>query len=328
MRTRKALRRANRPAVLAAGVLGAVLLTAATAVPAPAATTAATATATASGRGSAPSPTAGDQDRDTHTVEITSTADTLTAPSTTTPGDTVFRATTTAEGSGWIGLARPREGVSWETFHDAMRRTLSNDPQDVVEGSRELNASATLLGGVVIHADFPGAFTQHLSPGRYLLFDYLDLASAPRPRYRTLTVSGERGSEDLPAPSAVVVSASVPGAGPRFLVLGTVRAGKPVRFANAIPGQINEAVFIRVKDGTTEAELGEFIDGIGDDGQWPPDPPFISFGLGSLPLSGGQSSVVQVPLQKGRYALLTFIKDGTDGTMLAKKGQYALVDVE
>jgi hypothetical protein len=53
----------------------------------------------------------------------------------------------------------------------------------------------------------------------------------------------------------------------------------------------------------------------------------LATGLGCLPVSGGQSSVFQVPLQTGRHVLVTLNKDATDGVRLAKKGQFKIVQI-
>jgi hypothetical protein len=261
-----------------------------------------------------------------HTVELTSTADALTAPDAAAPGLTTFHATTTVEGKGWIGLVKLKEGVSWDNFRGILGRALSNTPSEVPQGAKDLDRAATMLGGAIIHPGQSGAFTQRLYPGTYLLFDFLAAGDA-QPRYRWLTVGGSPGGRGL-TPTATVVSRNVPGAGPRFEVAGTVRAGLPLRFVNEIPGQVNELIFVKIKQDATLADLKAYFDSMPDDGTFPPNSPFISAGLGSLPLSTGASSVVQVPLERTRYAVLTWVKDATDGIKLVKKGQFTIVEVK
>lgn len=260
-----------------------------------------------------------------HTVDLVSTADGLTAPATTRPGLTTFRASTTQPGKGWIGLARLTDGADWGDFLGALSRALSNTPSEVPQGAKDLDATAALLGGLVIQPGLPGSFTQRLSPGRYLLFDYLAAGDA-QPRYRWLTVSGGAVDQGL-APTATIVSRNVPGVGPRFEVRGTLRAGRPLRYVNEIPGQVNELLFVKIAEGTTEAGLKAYFDALPDDGTLPPDSPFRSASLGSLHLSTDRSSVVQVPLESTRYAALTWSKDATDGIRLVKKGLFTIVDV-
>ncbi|MFI6079963.1 hypothetical protein ACIBBB_03005 [Streptomyces sp. NPDC051217] len=251
----------------------------------------------------------------------------LTAPATTTPGTVIFRASTTDPGAGLIGLTRLASGVTWERFRDIQRRTLSDDPAVVVQAQTELAASADLLGGVVTHPGLSGSFSQDLTPGTYLLFEYFDLENAPAPRYRWLTVSGA-ASGTHPTPTATLVSESVAGA-PRFTLSGTVRAGRPWKFVNKLP-QENEAVFFPLAADVSESDLTSYFDKFGPNGEWPADPPPFdqSKGVGSLPLNPGRSSVIQIPLTVGRYVALTWLKDATDGrTRLVKEGQYKIVEV-
>lgn len=266
--------------------------------------------------------------RDGHVLRITSTADSLRAPDSAQPGPTTFRAETTAGDSGWVGLARLHDGVSWEQFRVALKGTLSSDPADIVEGSAELNRSADLLGGVVIHPGDPGFFTQRLRAGEYVLFDYKDIVRTAQPRHTELTVSG-RAQGDVARPSATLVSRTVPGVGPRFEVHGTVRGGKPVRFVNTMDEQINEAVFFPVGEEVTRERLQRFFESFGDNGEFPPNPPVdLASGLGTLPLTADESVDFRVPLEPGRYAVLTFIKDADDGVRLGAKGQYGIIRVE
>jgi hypothetical protein len=260
-------------------------------------------------------------------LEITSTADALLSPASATPGPATFRSTTTDPASGWVGLARLNEGVTVEQFHAILLRLTAPDSDEVVAGSRELNAAAKLLGGAIIHPGQPGTFTQTLSSGRYVLFDYMHIADA-RPRINPLTVSGTWSGRE-PVPTATVVTLTVPGVGPRYEVTGTLRAGQPIRFVNRMPGQINEAVFFPIADDVDEADLAAYFAQFEDDSNaFPPNPPFsLASGLGCLPVSGGKSSVFQVPLQTGRHVLVTLNKDATDGVRLAKKGQFMIVQV-
>ncbi|MEZ3182548.1 hypothetical protein KYY02_28980 [Streptomyces pimonensis] len=203
---------------------------------------------------------------------------------------------TTHEGSGWVGLARENP-----------------------------DGSATFLGGVVIHPGKPGLFSQTLQQGEYVLFDYLYTQGGAEPRQQRLTVRGPASGTSL-KPTATVTSTEVAGAGPRFLVTGTLRAGQPFRFTNELPGQYNEAVLFPLNEGTSRAELRAFFEAT-DEGE-SPEPPFdTSAGLGCLPLSSGQTSVVQVPLQRGPHVVVTWVRDG-EGRLLAARGQFEIVDVQ
>ncbi|MFE9251674.1 hypothetical protein [Streptomyces sp. NPDC007088] len=260
-----------------------------------------------------------------HTVTVTSTAEGLSAPAVTRPGLTTFHASTTAAGKGWVGLARLKDGKGWDDFLGALSGALSNTPAEVPPGAAELNRTATLLGGLVVQPGQPGSFTQRLRPGRYLLFDYLT-AGETTPRYRWLTVTGAPVDQGL-TPTATFVSKNVAGLGPRLEVRGTPRAGEPLRYVNEIPGQVNELLFVKIAEGTTEAGLRAYFDSLPEDGSLPPGSPFTSLSLGSLHLSTGRSSVVRLALDRDRYAVITWSKDATDGTRLVQKGLFTIVDL-
>lgn len=270
---------------------------------------------------------AGTQAPPANVVEVSSTDTGFTAPDTASPGVAQFRMVTTSEGSGWIGLARLNDGVSWEMFRANLAKTVSDTPADVVAGSAALAESATLLGGVVIHPGLPGAFTQLLHPGRYVLFDYRFLAPTDA-RYRFLTVTGSPGYSPLDF-SGTLVATSVPGVGPRFSLLGEVRAGQPLLLHNAMPGQLVEAVAFPIAGDVTEARLAEWFASFRDgDPAFPPNAPFdIAQGRGMLPLSPGWSTVVSVPLTQGRWVVVNWLKDAKAGTRLVKQGHYFVVDV-
>lgn len=260
-------------------------------------------------------------------VEISSTDSDFTAPATAAPGIAEFRVSTTTEASGWIGLARLNEGVSWETFRENLAKTVSDTPSEVIEGSAALAASATLLGGVVIHPGLPGAFTQHLEPGEYLLFDYKFL-SPTNFRYRYLSVVGGPRYSPLSF-SGSIVATSVPGVGPRFTLFGQAKPGQGLLMYNGVPGQLIEAVMFPIADDVTDARLQEWFDSFQDgDPSFPPNPPFdLDLGRGLLPLSPGRTSVINVPLTPGRYVVVNWLKDAQTGTRLVKQGHYFVIEV-
>ncbi|MCH0542319.1 hypothetical protein I3F58_22755 [Streptomyces sp. MUM 203J] len=259
------------------------------------------------------------------TVSVSSTATSLHAPATLAPGIVTFRTTTTDTASGWIGLARPRPGVTWEQFRSTLMKIINAHGPDIVEGSEEMLSTADLLGGTVIYPDRPATFTQKLNPGRYFLFDYRHIRDA-QPRYRTLAVEG-RPHGSAPGVGAVVTARMTEGA-PRYEVTGTVRAGRPLLFRNAMPeGQPAEAIFFPLPDGVTEEELVAWFDKFGDSGRFPEDPGPLGEGPGGLPMSSGVSSVLRLPLQPGRYVIIDWLSSAEDGRMLLKQGHYEIIRV-
>jgi hypothetical protein len=260
-------------------------------------------------------------------LEINATATGFSAPATASPGVARFHATTTDAASGWIGLARLKPGVTWETFRENLAMMVSDTPADVVTGSAGVARTATLLGGVVIHPGQPGEFTQGLGAGRYVLFDYRYLAPG-QDRYRYLDVGGPATSDPL-VPAATLVAAEVPGAGPRFELQGTPRAGQPLGFRNAIDDQCIEAVLFPIGPDVTDERLRTWFAAFQDgSGAFPPDPPFdLEQGLGTLPLSPGVPTVTGLPLSAGRYVVVDWLKDARTGTRLVKQGHYLVLDV-
>jgi hypothetical protein len=262
-------------------------------------------------------------------VDVQTTATDIVAPVETTAGTVTFRVSTTDSKSGWIGLVRLRNGAAWETFRDAYRRVGSTDRAQILQGSRELAAYADLLGGVQTHVGAPGTFTQRLDAGDYVLFDHQDFRNTTEPRHRTLRVRWASGQSDEAGADATITAKVVDGIGPRYLLSGTFTAGRPIRFVSAMRVQVNEAILWELAPGATEDDLKAWIAGFGDTGQFPSTPPPFASpdAAGILPISAGRSVTAVPPLHAGRYVVLQWMKDAGDGTMLLKKGMYAIFTV-
>lgn len=271
---------------------------------------------------------AGSAARDGRTLRVTTAAGgALDAPDSAAAGRVTFDVTTTDAEGGWIGLARPHQGVAWETFRSALRRTVSTHGPDIVAGSADLHASADLLGGTVVHPGLDASFTQRLSPGVYWLFDYARLDD-PTATPHTLRAEGPEGGAE-PRPAATLTARQTDGV-PRFTLRGTATEGKPLRFTNAMPsGQTTEAIFFRLDDGVTDRALKAYFDSFGDHGQFPgAQAPFeLNVGTGSLPVHAGSTTVLRLPLRQGRYVVVDWMKSARDGLSLVKQGQYAVVEV-
>ncbi|NLU68548.1 hypothetical protein [Streptomyces sp. HNM0574] len=259
-------------------------------------------------------------------LDIRSTADGLHAPSKAAPGAVTFRTTTEAEGSGSVGLARLHPGVSWDRFRTVLRKVIQNNPDDIIEGSRELEGTADLLGGTVIWPGMKAEFSQKLEPGTYYLFDFNHIHDA-QPRYQTLTVEGAPQGE-LPKTSTTLTAKMSADGKPVYDLAGEVRAGQPLTFTNAMPArQPAEAIVFKLEDGVTEEELVAWFDKFGDHGEFPPGPDPLGYGPGALPLSPGESQVVKLPLSPGRHIVIDWFRDANDAVMLLKKGHYKIFQV-
>ncbi|GHH30535.1 hypothetical protein [Streptomyces lanatus] len=263
------------------------------------------------------------------TLELKSSTDGLTAPTTAHPGPTTFRVSTTDPASGWISLVRPKPGVTFESFRASILKMINAVGPDIVEGSAEMRQKAELLGGTVIHPNLPASFTRTLTPGTYWFFDYRNIR-AENPRHSVLTVGGTTGTGTAPAPAATLTGRMTDGQ-PRWNLDGTVRAGRPILFRNAMPdGQYIEAIFFRLAADVTEQDVRDYVADFGDTGQFPdyPGPLDLEQGTGGLPMDSGQSSLLELTLQPGRYVVVDFFSDAKDGSSLIKRGHWKIFEVK
>ncbi|GAA2431319.1 hypothetical protein GCM10010191_51370 [Actinomadura vinacea] len=261
-------------------------------------------------------------------IEIQAGDDGFSAPASHTSGTTSFRVDTTATGDlgSIIGLVRLRPGATPASFADHLGKVFSDDPDVAVPAGRALMAEAELLGGAESQPGRSTSFTTTLRPGTYYLLDYLDFETqtpAGPEALRKLTVKRERHEGRAPAPGAVVGMSRTPS-GPRFHLPARVRAGAPLLVTNRLD-QVNEAIFVPVRPGTTTADLQKFFEGV-QNGEWG-EPPFAGAPLGTPPLSPGRTLLLQTPLKPGRYAVITWVIDLTDGVRLGAKGMHSLIDV-
>ncbi len=262
-------------------------------------------------------------------IEIEARDGGFTAPATHTAGPTSFRVTTTAtaELGSMIGLVRLHPGTSPATFADRLGKVFSDDPEVAVPAGNALMDEADLLGGAQAHPGRATTFTARLRPGTYYLVDYLDFEDGAPPgpeALHALTVRRERHRGHAPRPGAFVGMSRTPS-GPRFHVAPRLRAGAPILLTNRMR-QVNEAIFVPVRPGTTRDDLQEFWDAA-ESGEWI-EPPFAGDPVGTPPLSHGTSVILQAPLEPGEYALITWVTDLTDGRPLGAKGLHALVTVK
>ncbi|MFF0484198.1 hypothetical protein [Streptomyces sp. NPDC004435] len=312
--------RAKRTRSTRVGAVACLLLAlTATAGPAPAVAASAPAPAAV-----APAP----DGRSAQVLDIRSSAEGLSAPATARPGNVTFRVTTTDPASGWVSLVRPKPGVTFEEFRSSLLKIINHTAPDIIEGSAELRDRAELLGGTVIHPNLPASFSKTLTPGTYWFFDYQNIRNA-QPRFATLTVGGAPATAPRPVPTASLTGRLVDGR-PVWDLQGTVRAGRPLVFRNAMPaGQNIEAIFFRLAEDTTEEDLKAYIAEFGDHGKFPDHSGALDLaqGTGGLPMNSGESSVLNLTLQPGRYAVVDFFVDANDGTIFIKRGHWKIFEV-
>jgi hypothetical protein len=191
-------------------------------------------------------------------------------------------------------------------------------------------AAAELYGGGFTHVGTDTGYTVELDAGAYLLLEFLDFEGergrdpAPGQEYvRRLTVRETRTDASPAPPCATVIAVDVPGRGPRFALHGRVRPGRPLRYVNRMPDQVNElALYPITDDAVTEKDIQAFFDNTA------PAPPFdISRQLGTPPLSSGRAITLTPPLTPGRYAAVTWVTSVRDARPLSAHGQHRILTV-
>ncbi|MFI8192463.1 hypothetical protein ACIF8T_27395 [Streptomyces sp. NPDC085946] len=269
------------------------------------------------------------EDQGLQVLDVRSSASGLEAPATARPGPASFRVSTTDPASGWISLVRPEPGVTFESFRSSLVKMISTVGPDIVAGSAEMRQKAKLLGGTVIHPNLPASFTTTLAPGTYWLFDYLHV-QGENPRHTVLQVGGTALTGAVPVPTATLTGKMIDGR-PRWILDGTVRAGRPLLLRNAMTeGRYIEAVLFRLADDVTEQDVRDYIADFGDTGTFPDytGPLALDQGTGGLPLTAGESTLLELTLQPGRYVVVDFLKDAKDGSSLIKDGHWKIFEVE
>ncbi|MDR3081391.1 MAG: hypothetical protein LBV60_10785 [Streptomyces sp.] len=262
-------------------------------------------------------------------LDIKASGEGIQIPTAARPGQVTFRVSTTDPKTGWVALVRPRAGVTFEQFRSSLLKIINHTSADIIEGSAELRERAELLGGTVIHPDLPASFTKNLAPGTYWFFDYQTIRNE-NPWHSVLTVGGEPSTAAAPTPSAVLTATMTDGQ-PVWDLQGSVTPGRPILYRNSFPEDQNaEAVFFRLAEDTTEEDLKAYINEFSDSGQFPDHSGALDLerGTGGLPMNAGETSLLQLTLEPGRYAVVDFFVDATDGTIFIKRGHWKIFEVK
>jgi hypothetical protein len=164
-------------------------------------------------------------------------------------------------------------------------------------------------GGVGMTA--PGrtaSITQRLQPGKYYITDNRGAEARVAP----LTVVGERGDASLPETAGSIVTNEY-----SFNASGLAAGTSSIEFQNE-GLEPHHAVIAPVKPGASVGELRRFLRGSG------PIPVGEIVNLrGAVETSvieGGQRQVVNLRLNRGKYALLCFVPDRAGGQAHVLKG--------
>lgn len=259
------------------------------------------------------------------TVHVVGSATGLTAPSTRPAGITTFRVSTTDPAGIRLGLFRLHRGVRLDRYLAHLRTAIAGHGDEAVAAGRMVQREATLLGGVNAAPGQPATLNQVLRPGTYHLIDYQDVDVPGRELgAHALTVT-DQVEHDVPGrPDAMVRMVETP-AGPRFQAPRTLTSDASLLISN-LGGQLDEAIFMPVRRGTTSADVQRFFETI-DGGGVPSGSPFVGLPMGMPVLSPGHAAVVRPGLVPGEYALVTWVTDLENGAMRAAEGAHALVTV-
>ncbi|MFC9125539.1 hypothetical protein ACFT4A_01660 [Streptomyces sp. NPDC057099] len=275
---------------------------------------------------------AGSPTRGPEPLDIVTGEDGFRAPATAAAGAVTFRVRTTSGRTGIVGIARLRRGIGEAAFRRHLRDVFEKEKaRDVIQASRDLMADAELFGGAMAVRGSQSSFTAWLPPGRYLVLEYKDFEGPyvgrdPLPGAEhvspLLVHAADEAGAGCPRPSATVTAVDTKR-GPRFVLEGRMHRGRPVRYVNAMRGQVDElAVYPLTDDSVTEADIQRFFQ----------DPrsaaPFnLAAQLGTPPLSPGRSAVLGMPLEQGRYALTSWVASMEDAQHLSAHGQVLIVTV-
>jgi hypothetical protein len=260
------------------------------------------------------------------TLDVVGSPIGFTAPSRRRAGIATFRVSTTDPAGIRLGLFRLRPGVPLDRFVGHLRQTLTGERDEAVVAGRQVSREAVLLGGVATEPGSPAAFTQVLRAGTYHLIDYEDIEEGGpgRPVAVHPLVVTDSIDHDQPArPDALIRMVETPR-GPRFHAPRELRSGESVLITN-LSAQLDEAIFMPVRPGTTSAEVQRFFEAA-ENGEWP-ESPFVGVPRGMPVIAPGQSAVLGPELPPGEYALVSWVFDLDNGAARAAQGMHALVTV-
>ncbi|MGW6617725.1 hypothetical protein ACWGA0_30265 [Streptomyces erythrochromogenes] len=267
-------------------------------------------------------------------LDIVTGEDGFSTPATAVAGAVTFRVRTTSTRTGIVGIARLRRGIGEASFRRHLRDVFEKEsPEGVIEASKELMVDAELYGGAMAVLGSQSSFTAWLPPGRYLVLEYKDFEGPYRGRdplpgaeyVSPLLVhaADDTGGAGRARPSATVTAVDT-ARGPRFVLDGRIRRDRPLRYVNAMRGQVDELAVYPLTDGSvTEADIQRFF----QDTSQTPRPFDLAAQLGTPPLSPGRSTVIGMPLDRGRYALTSWVAGMKDAQHLSAHGQVLIVTV-
>jgi plastocyanin len=169
--------------------------------------------------------------------------------------------------------------------------------------------------------------TQVLEPGTYYLFDTESSEGEGEGKPNALNggqakieVTGETGDGELPDTDATITAADF-----SFEAEGVKPGANQVTFANE-GEELHHLIAFPIKPGVKFAEVEKLF----KSNEEPKGPPPVDFekGMNTAVIDGGQSQVVDLEFQKGKYALVCFISNRKGGPPHVAMGMIEELDVK
>jgi hypothetical protein len=194
------------------------------------------------------------------------------------------------------------------------------DLQAAMQKPGPLPGWAVLSGGPnAVEAPNESTATVDLVAGNYLMICFVDLPSGPhfmKGMVRPLTVVAAT-TPGAPAPTADVVLTL---SDYQFGLSHPLTAGPHTIRVDTKPGQPHEMVLVRLDPGKTQKDLGDWMQKM----KGPPPGHVVG---GASPSTAGAPVYVSVNLAAGKYVLICFLPDATDGKPHAAHGMMLSADV-
>jgi hypothetical protein len=230
-------------------------------------------------------------------------------------GSIQFAVTTTSPNGSNIVLFKPKRGKS---SADVQKDLADEVGPNGALGTRELMRDATFYGLADIAGGASALVTENLDPGRYFALDLAGDPSAEVPQRLDVSADRRGVEQDSDLASQVYTAAVEPD---RFQAPRVWPHKGTFTFYNR-SDTLHFMDLIRVKPGTTDAEIQKYFDSQSQD-----PPPFAMDGPGAGidVLSPGHDAQVSYDLPTGTYVLLCFVADDQTGMPHAAMGMHKVV---
>jgi hypothetical protein len=262
----------------------------------------------------------GDHGHDPQTVHVVGTGSTVSIDDARVPAGTVrFEVSTTSSTFSAVTLFSLKNGATLDQFFDDVRNEFAADASDRARGTRDARQHATFYGLADVVPGVPLAVTVDLRPGTYWLFD---LTTPPDPvedpHVTPLRVTGGTGHDEGRDGDVRVRMTGdrflAPSVWPRRGTWSVGNTDDTVHFMQLQP--VDRGTTDRKVQQALEATFGFSVGDLAD-----PDRPTV----GSEVLSPGIQHTVDYDLPAGRYVLLCFIADESDGMTHAVMGMHKVI---